>query len=225
MSKGFSIAIDGPVAAGKGTIAPALAKRLNGFYLYTGAMYRCVALYCLRNNISLDDQAKVESILSEINIDFTPGEILLNNEDISREIKREDVAAGSAKVSAYQRVREELVAKQKDIANNALEKGIAVVAEGRDTATKVLPEADLKVFLTATPAVRAQRRLKQIEESGQKADFDKVLQEVELRDRRDRERKIDPLVENPQELGYFVLDDSNMSEEETISSIISQIKS
>ena len=225
MSKGFSIAIDGPVAAGKGTIAPALAKRLNGFYLYTGAMYRCVALYCLRNNIDLDDQAKVETILPEINIDFTHNEIILNNEDVTQEIKKEDVAAGSARVSAYQKVREELVAKQKDIANKALEQGIAVVAEGRDTATKVLPEADLKVFLTASPNVRAQRRLKQIEESGQKADFNKVLEEVEIRDSRDRERKIDPLVENPQDLGYFVLDDSNMSEEETINSIIDQIKS
>lgn len=224
MLKGFSIAIDGPVAAGKGTIAPVLAKKLNGFYLYTGAMYRCVALYCLRNTINLDDQLEVESSLSHINIDFTQNKIILNNEDVTEEIKREEVAAGSAKISVFEHVRKELVAKQREIADKALNQGIAVVAEGRDVATKVLPSADLKIFLTATSHIRAQRRLKQIEARGQEADFNQVLEDVEIRDKTDREREIDPLVENPQAFGYTILDNSNMSENATVNFILQKIK-
>jgi cytidylate kinase len=117
-----------------------------------------------------------------------------------------------------------LVAKQREIANKALKQGIAVVAEGRDVATKVFPDADLKVFLTATPQIRAQRRLKQIEARGREADFNQVLEDVEIRDKRDEEREIDPLVKDPQAFGYIILDNSNMSEEATIDFILQKVK-
>lgn len=224
MQKGFSIAIDGPVAAGKGTIAPKLARKLNGFYLYTGAMYRCVALYCLKNNIDLDNEKQVEEVLSYVDVDFTKDKILLNKEDVTDKIKEEVVAMSSSKVALYEKVRKELVFLQKRIVEKALRKGITVVAEGRDTGTKVMPNADLKVFLTASPKIRAQRRLEQIIKRGEKEDFETVLEDVLKRDKQDSEREIDPLVKDPKAFGYFVLDDSEMSEEETIEEIIKKIK-
>lgn len=223
-NKAYSIAIDGPVAAGKGTIAPKLAKRLKGLYLYTGAMYRCVALFCLKKGIDLNNEGSVESVLSKINIEFKEGKILLNNEDVTEQIKAEKVAMGSSKVALYKGVRQRLVFYQKEIAQKALLKGINVVAEGRDTATKVLPNASLKIFLTAKPEIRAKRRLAQIKKRGEKEDFKKVLDDVVKRDQQDSKRKIDPLVQNPENYGYFVLDNSGLSEKETINAIMEKIK-
>lgn len=222
--KAYSIAIDGPVAAGKGTIAPKLAKRLDGLYLYTGAMYRCVALFCFKKGIDLNNEGSVESILSKINIEFKEEKILLNNEDVTEQIKKEMVAMGSSKVALYRKVRYKLVSLQKEIAQKALLKGISVVAEGRDTATKVLPKASLKIFLTAKPEIRAKRRLAQIIKRGEKEDFKKVLDDVTKRDKQDSKRKIDPLVQNPENYGYFLLDNSSLSEKETINAIVAKIK-
>jgi cytidylate kinase len=224
MNKVFSIAIDGPVAAGKGTIAPALAKRLNGFFLYTGAMYRCVALFCIREGVDLDNEEEVDSKLPEIKIDFKGHQIFLNNEDVTEEIKKEEVSMGASKVALYEKVREKLVSYQKDIAKKALDEGISVVAEGRDTGTKVLPNAKLKIFLDARPEVRAKRRLKQIEERGERIDFNTLLEEVIKRDKQDSQREIDPLVSNPKDYGYFVLDNSDLTEEETIEKILSNLE-
>lgn len=223
-NKTYSIAIDGPVAAGKGTIAPKLAKRLDGLYLYTGAMYRCVALFCFKKGIDLNNEGSVESILSKINIEFKEEKILLNNEDVTEQIKKEMVAMGSSKVALYRKVRYKLVSLQKEIAQKALLKGISVVAEGRDTATKVLPKATLKIFLTAKPEIRAKRRLAQIIKRGEKEDFKKVLDDVTKRDKQDSKRKIDPLVQNPENYGYFLLDNSSLSEKETINAIVAKIK-
>lgn len=224
MSKGISIAIDGPVAAGKGTIAPKLAKKLKGLYLYTGAMYRCVALFCVKKGIDLNNVGAVESVLSKINIEFKKGKIFLNNEDVTEEIKKEKIAMGSAQVALYKGVRQKLVYYQRIIVENALSNGLNVIAEGRDTATKVMPKADFKIFLTASPRVRAERRLAQIKKRGEKEEFKKVLANVIKRDKQDSKRKFDPLVENPDHYGYFVLDNTNLSEEQTIDAILQQIK-
>lgn len=224
MLKGFSIAIDGPVAAGKGTIAPKLASKLNGFYLYTGAMYRCVALFCIRKGIDLNNEGSVDSILSKIKIEFKDDNIFLNGEDVTEEIKKEKVAMGSSKVALYKDVRQKLVLYQKEIAHKALSRGENVVAEGRDTGTKVLPKANLKLFLTADPQIRAKRRLAQIEKRGEKEDFKTVLDDIKKRDKQDSKRKIDPLVTNPENYGYTILDNSNLTEEETIEKILSLIK-
>nr|MBI5455922.1 (d)CMP kinase [Candidatus Levybacteria bacterium] len=223
-NKAYSIAIDGPVAAGKGTIAPKLARRLKGLYLYTGAMYRCVALFCFKKGVDLNNEGSVESILSKINIEFKEEKILLNNEDVTEQIKKEIVAMGSSKVALYKGVRQKLVFYQKEIAQKALSEGMSVVAEGRDTATKVLPNASLKIFLTAKPETRAKRRLAQIKKRGEKEDFKKVLDDVVKRDQQDSKRKIDPLVQNPENYGYFVLDNSDLSEKETIDAIVAKIK-
>lgn len=224
MKKGYSIAIDGPVAAGKGTIAPALAKKLNGFYINTGAMYRCVALFCLEENIDIEDESSVEKSLDKILIDLRKDRIFLNGEDVTEEIKKENISMASSKVALYQKVRQKLVLYQHKIAEKALLSGISVVAEGRDTGTKVLPNANLKVFLTADPKVRAERRLQQIKERNQTSSLEEVLEDIIRRDKQDSERKIDPLVTNPKEHGYFVLDNSNLNEDDTINAIIEKIK-
>lgn len=224
MNKGFSIAIDGPVAAGKGTIAPALAKKLDGFYINTGAMYRCVALFCLEENIDIENEQEVSKVLDEISIELKKDKTLLNGKDVSNEIKKEDVSMASSKVALYQKVREKLVSHQRLIAENAIANGISVVLEGRDTATKVLPNANLKVFLTADPKVRAKRRMEQIVKRNESLEFEKVLEDIIRRDKQDSQRDIDPLVTDPKEYGYFVLDNSNLNEEETIDAIIKEIK-
>lgn len=222
--KGFVIAIDGPVAAGKGTIAPHLAKKLKGFYLYTGAMYRCVALYCIENNINVLDKAMVLKALSKIDIELVDQDVFLNGHDVTKRIVEEDVAKGSSKVAVIQKVREEMVRRQQEIARKAIKTGKIVIAEGRDTATRVFPDAAFKVFLTARETVRAQRRLDQILAQGKTASFEEVLAEVKKRDERDSGRKIDPLVSDPTLFGYFVLDNSEMSEEETVNRIIVELR-
>lgn len=224
MSKGFVIAIDGPVAAGKGTISPLLAKNLNGFYLYTGAMYRCLALLCIKRGIDTKDENAVVNILPEFRINVSDNKVFLNGEDVTLRIKEEDVAMASSKVAVIKKVREEMVSIQRKIANKLIDEGKIVIAEGRDTATRVFPNAKLKIFLTATPEVRAKRRLLQIEERGGKTEFENVLKDVKLRDEHDSDREIDPLVKNPQAFGYFILNDSEMSEEETIKTIIKEVE-
>lgn len=224
MSKGFVIAIDGPVAAGKGTISPLLAKNLNGFYLYTGAMYRCLALLCIKRGIDTKDENTVVTILPEFRINVSDNKVFLNGEDVTERIKEEDVAMASSDVAVIKKVREEMVSIQREIANKLIDEGKIVIAEGRDTATRVFPNAKLKIFLTATPEVRTKRRLLQIEERGEKAEFENVLKDVKLRDEQDSDREIDPLVKDPRAFGYFVLNDSEMSEEETIKTIIKEVK-
>ncbi len=222
MSKGFSIAIDGPVAAGKGTIAPILAKKLDGIYLDTGAMYRCVTLYCFKNNIDLDNSEQAETALQKIDIDMTRDKVFLNSEDVTSQIRVKDVDFGVSKVAGVAKVREALILQQKKIAEKALNEGYTFVAEGRDIATKVIPNADLKIFLTANVRVRAQRRLKQKEGRSEKQNFEKILEDVIKRDEQDIEVN-KTLVKNPEEFGYIVLDNSNMSEEETTNFILEKV--
>ncbi len=219
MSKGFSIAIDGPVAAGKGTIAPVLAQKLNGIYLDTGAMYRCVTLYCLENNIDLDNLEQVETALQKIDIDITRNKFFLNAKDVTNDIRAKDIDLGVSKTAGIVKVREALILQQKKIAEKALSEGYAFVAEGRDIATKVIPNANLKIFLTANVRIRAQRRLKQKAGRSEKQNFEKVLEGVIERDEQDIEVN-KTLVKNPEEFGYIILDNSNMSEEETVNFIL-----
>ena len=224
MRKGFIIAIDGPAAAGKGTIALQLEKRLNGFYLYSGATYRSVALIGIQNGIDLQDTKKIIELVPHMQIQFAHGKILLNNEDVTERIKEHDTAAGSSVIGVIPEVREALVAIQRRIGQEAMDKGEIVVIEGRDTATKVFPDAAVKIFLTASAEVRAKRRLAQYLAQGEQTDFATVLEEIRQRDDRDTQRKTDPLVKEPEKFGYVVIDDSEMTEEETIQNIMNEVK-
>lgn len=225
MIKPIKIAIDGPVGSGKGTLSIALSKKLNALYVYTGAMYRELALLCLRNNIDMKDGDKVLETFNKnsIGIESTEKGIraILNKEDVSEEIFRPEVSQGSASVAVFPEVRRAMVTRQRKIAEEAIKSGKSVVMEGRDIATDVLPDADLKIYLTADIKVRAQRRLKQFEGRGIKMKLDDVLKDLEERDTQDTQRSASPLriVKDA-----VVIDTSNDTIDETVNKVMEKLK-
>jgi len=224
MEAAYRIAIDGPVASGKGTVAPALAEKLHGFYLPTGAMYRVLALFCIRNGVDLAKEDEVVGLLQQVDIEFREQHIIANDNDVTEQLKDERVSMGSSAVSVLPHVREEMIRRQQGVAEEFISLGKDVVAEGRDTGTKLFPDADIKIFLTATPEVRAQRRLHQLLLSSRDTTFEQVLAELMKRDEQDSSRKTDPLVKDPEEHGYVVIDNTNQEEQETIKEIIDTMK-
>lgn len=218
MPQGFAIAIDGPVASGKGTIAQRLAEELQGFYLSSGGMYRSVALACLTNGIDVTDPEQVIGILGRLKIQIDEDHrIILNDQDVTERITEPDIASAASIIGVIAHVRKVLLKIIQEIAKEKIEKGKIVIAEGRDMGTAVFPEAALKIYLTAKPEVRAQRRLAQYEI--QNSDLEEMLQSVKERDTRDVERKASPLAMNPEEHGYVIIDNSTMTVEETVDAI------
>lgn len=224
MNKGFSIAIDGPIASGKGTVANALANKLDGIFMSTGSMYRAVSLVCLERGIDINNEKEVERVLPDINVEYFGKKILLNNKDVTDRIRQPDVTHGSSVVAVYAKIRKSLVEKQQQIAKKHIDNGKIVIADGRDTGTKVFPDAALKIFLTATLEVRAKRSVVRYKKSRLKKSFEEIVVETKLRDERDSNRKIDPLQSSPEKFGYWVLDNSNQTEDETISIIIKELE-
>lgn len=188
----INIAIDGPAGAGKSTLSRMLAERFGYIYVDTGALYRAVGLAALRRSISTKDAEKVGAMLSEISIDikFKDGVqcVFLNGEDVSALIRTPEVSMAASNVSAIPKVREFLLDLQKDLAaaNN-------VVMDGRDIGTVVLPNAEIKIFLTASPEDRARRRYLELLERGEKVNYDDVLADIIKRDKADSGRGIAPL--------------------------------
>lgn len=218
-----AIAIDGPVAAGKGTIAKLLGAKLHGFNMNTGAMYRCIALYCMHNNVPMQKTDHVIAVLPKITIDLEDEKVFLNGKDVTQDLKKRDVSQFSAKVAAIREVRESMVKRQQEIGLLKMAKGMVVVAEGRDAATKIFPDAQLKVFLTARPEVRAKRRYEQMGgEANHTITFEQILQDTNDRDYKDIHRKESPLVSDPQAHGYVVLDNSDMNEQETVDAVLDE---
>jgi CMP/dCMP kinase len=224
MNRGFSVAIDGPVASGKGTLAESLAERIGGYFINTGGMYRALALYCIENEINIDSEAEVSKYLSEIRVELDGERVFLNGKDISSRIKEPDISAISATLASYGSVRRDLARRQSEISEKLISEGKAVIVEGRDIGIRVLPNADLKIFLTADEEIRARRRFEQYQEKGLEKSFEDVLQETKDRDHKDTTRETDPLPSNPEELGYWVLDDSGQSEEETIETVMTELR-
>lgn len=223
MAKGFVIAIDGPVAAGKGTVASKLADDLQGFYLYTGGTYRSVALAAIQKGIDLSDEKAILALLPSIKIKFKEKQVYLNGQDVTDRLKEPDAANGSSVVAVLPEVRKQMVHVQREAAQEMINEGKIVVIEGRDTATIVFPNAALKVFLTATDVIRAKRRVNQYAQQGDVRDFETVLADVRERDKRDTGRALDPLASNPEELGYVILDDSEMTETDTLAAIKNEL--
>lgn len=215
MPQGFAIAIDGPVASGKGTIAKKLSQELQAFYLYSGGMYRAVALACIQKGLDVTNPEQVIRTLANSDITIrSDHHIILNGQDVTERITESDTASGGSIIAVIPHVRKVLVKRQQEIAHKVIASGNIVVAEGRDTGTVVLPESALKIFLTASPEVRAKRRLTQYNEPA--SEFEKTLAAVKERDARDSGRKIDPLSVNPEADGYVIIDNSAMTEEETV---------
>ena len=188
-----SIAIDGPSGAGKSTLAKRLAQRLGFLYVDTGAIYRTVGLAARRRGIDPASGEDVAAMLPELSIAIGYGtdglqRMSLNAEDVTEAIRENDISACASKVAAIPAVRDFLMEMQRKTAREH-----DVIMDGRDIGTVVLPGADVKIFLTAAPEARAQRRYKELLERGQQADFDQVLREVMERDHRDRSREAAPL--------------------------------
>lgn len=224
MKQPLQIAIDGPVAAGKGDIAERLAKRLHLIYLYTGAMYRVLALACMRNKIPTTDAPKIVELLNQIQIDFIPQDqntehtykLLLNGQDVTKAIFAQDVAQASSDVSVIPEVRKIMVSKQKILAQ-----GKAVVMEGRDIGLRVLPQSQLKIYLTASIEERTKRRLEQFANKGIKKTYQEVLEDTKKRDEQDMTRSADPLQRLPD---AWELDTTSMTQEVVIEKIIQELQ-
>lgn len=212
----FSIAIDGPAGAGKSTIAKQIARRLGFIYVDTGAMYRAMALYFLRRQIDASDNENIEMHCDGINItiEYMDGEqiVLLNGENVNGLIRTEEVGNMASAVSVNKTVRLKLVELQRQLArkNN-------VIMDGRDIGTYVLPDADLKIYLTASSKVRAMRRYKELKEKGIEADITIIEQDIIERDRRDMNREFAPL---RQAEDAIYLDSSDMAIDEVVDYII-----
>ena len=193
MGKTYSIAIDGPAGAGKSTIARRLAKELGYYYVDTGAIYRTVAYFLDLLGISPKDVDNVERYIDELTIQIEYDEdgvqhMLMNGMDVTKDIRTQDISQKASLVSAHAVVRSVLLDMQRDVA-----KQHNVIMDGRDIGTVVLPKADVKIFLTAAAEVRARRRTDELIAKGQKADFDRILKEIQQRDYQDTHREIAPL--------------------------------
>ena len=189
---GINIAIDGPAGAGKSTIARRVAKELSFIYVDTGAMYRAMALYLLRKEVNKDDTEQIGNICqdAEISIEYQNGEqiVLLNDENVNSYLRTEEVGNMASVSSAVPRVREKLLSLQRKLARD-----MSVVMDGRDIGTTILPDADVKIYLTASSLTRAKRRYLELQEKGTVCNLDEIQKDIEERDQRDMNREISPL--------------------------------
>lgn len=210
--KTVQVAIDGPAGAGKSTISKQLAEQLGFVYIDTGAMYRAAALFCLEKGIDIcKNVPAVLSVLDDIEIDLQQSDrlhIFLNGRDVSDEIRTNEVSMGASNIALIPQVRIKLVELQREIASQQ-----NVVMDGRDIGTYVLPNATVKIFLTASPEVRAKRRHLELAEKGTVCDFETVLSELKARDKNDSEREFAPL---KQADDAILLDTSELTLEESI---------
>lgn len=217
MSKKLTIAIDGPAAAGKSTIAKIIAKKYGYTYIDTGAMYRSVALYTKNMNVDWQDEFGVSQAIKNIRLELTPqSEVFLNGQNVTEDIRQNDISMGASYVSRYQAVREFLVELQRKMASLG-----GVVLDGRDIGTVVLPNADLKIYQIASVEARAIRRHKQNVEKNIPSNLTEIKKEIEKRDYEDMNRAISPLKKAEDAIE---LDTSNMSIDEVVQLISSWIE-
>ena len=212
------ITIDGPSGAGKGTVARIVAEQLGWHLLDSGAIYRVLAVAAQHHNISVEDEESLLPIAAHLDVQFQicsegEGKVILEGEDVSNAIRTEEIGALASKVAAFPRVREALLRRQR-----AFKVSPGLVADGRDMGTVVFIDAPVKVFLTASAEERAQRRFNQLKEKGFDVKIGRLLDDIRLRDERDQNRKVAPLV--PAE-GALIIDSTELSIEEVVSKILS----
>lgn len=212
----MNIAIDGPAGAGKSSIAKLVAKKLNFVYVDTGAMFRTMALYFLNQNLDTKDQTIVEKECDKIRISIEYKEnvqhIFLNGVDVSSDIRKEEVGNQASVIAKYPAVRTKLLNLQRELAATT-----DVIMDGRDIGTVVLPQAECKIYLTASSRVRAERRYKELVEKGEICDLDKIEEDIIARDEQDMNREIAPLT---QAEDAVLVDSSYMTIDEVVEKII-----
>lgn len=220
MTNNLVIAIDGYSSCGKSTLAKGLARKLHFIYIDTGAMYRAVTLYFLRNNIDLADEGMVAGALRNIHLNFHSRDyqthILLNGEDVSEEIRQMLVSQQVSEVSALKAVRDEMVNQQQRMG-----KSKNIVMDGRDIGTTVFPDAQVKIFMTADPKVRAERRFKELAAKGQSSTLEEVFENIAHRDYLDTTRKESPL---SRAHDAIILDNTELTEEDQLQFALEKIE-
>jgi CMP/dCMP kinase len=213
------IAIDGYSSCGKSTVAKALANKLHYVYVDSGAMYRAVTLYFLRNNIDLEDDNKISEALENIHIDFHKEhgvtKVLLNDEDVSEEIRQMPVSENVSAVSAIKAVRKAMVKQQQKMGARK-----NVVMDGRDIGTAVFPHAQVKIFMTADPKVRAERRFLELKNKGENITLEEVFENIAHRDYQDTTRKESPLIRAEDAI---ILDNTDMTEDEQLAFVSDKV--
>lgn len=218
---GRNVAIDGPAGAGKSTIAKRLAEKLGYIYVDTGAMYRAMALYVMTHGIDAANEEKVAEACGDIRVELAydgkEQQILLNGENVTGRIRTEEVGNTASAISVYGCVRTKLVALQKELAAKT-----DVIMDGRDIGTCVLPDAQVKVYLTASVETRAQRRFKELQEKNVDCDLEEIRRDIAERDERDMNRKISPL---RQAKDAHLLDSSDMTIDEVVAAIMALCES
>lgn len=217
----FQIAIDGPAGAGKSTVAKSVAKKLQFVYVDTGAMYRAIGLNCIKNDVDIHNEEAVLKLLDDTNVSIkyidNEQAVILNGENVNGQIRTQEVSEAASVVSAYKLVREKMVALQQELAQTT-----DVVMDGRDIASCVLPDAQVKIYLDASVEVRAKRRYLELIEKGKEADLKTVEDEVRERDYRDMHRDNSPLVRVPE---ADLVDSSYMTIDEVVNAIVAKAQS
>lgn len=217
----YNIAIDGPAGAGKSTIARRVAKELSFIYVDTGAMYRAMALYLLRKEVNKDDTEQIGNICqdAEISIEYQNGEqiVLLNDENVNSYLRTEEVGNMASVSSAVPHVREKLLSLQRKLARD-----MSVVMDGRDIGTTILPDADVKIYLTASSLTRAKRRYLELQEKGTVCNLDEIQKDIEERDQRDMNREISPL---RQAEDAILVDSSDLTIQQVVDRILQIFRS
>jgi cytidylate kinase len=206
--KPINIAIDGYSSCGKSTLAKALAKDIQFTYIDSGAMYRCVTLYLMQQNIDVDNKTAIIEALPHIHIDVNFETFILNGIDVSKDIRKMEISQRVSQVSAIKEVRQDMVRMQRQLGNK-----IDIVMDGRDIGTTVFPQAQLKVFMTAHPMIRAQRRFKEMLEKGEESSLEEVMANLNMRDYEDTHRTESPLSKAEDAI---VLDNSFLTPDEQL---------
>lgn len=210
------ITIDGPSASGKGTVAARVAAALGWHYLDSGALYRLTALYAQQNQLDWQQEQAIAELAAQLPVTFQGQQILLNGEDVSQAIRSEHIGMGASAVARLPQVRTSLLQRQRDFLTKQ-----GLVADGRDMGSVVFPQAALKIFLTASSQVRAERRAKQLGIPLESIEFQRILSDIETRDKNDQQRTVAPLV---QQADALLLDTTHLTIEEAVKKIIDWYK-